>query len=635
MNPTQLLRDWTQALNQNIALRNPSDGMKPFIYPAAKYPLKDRISISFSGGKTSAYMTKMLLDHFRKHEPWREILVTFANTGQEHEETLKFVDRCDKAFGFNVVWLEAVVNHGARKATGHRIVDFEAASRNGEPFEEVIKKYGIPNKSYNHCTRETKLQPMISYHESVGWKHGEYSVAIGIRADEQDRVSLKTMSKGGFYPCIDAGVTKEDVRLWWSQQDFNLNIPEHLSNCFTGDTRFLTPDGLVSLEDTQGQTLEVLTREGWRTARINNFDQQPTVELTVRRGAIEKTLRTTAGHRWVVSKYHNGNRKWLTEKTTSELRANDSIPLNWKDVTDVVIDTEGVRHGFSFGDGSLNLKWVRTYVAKCKEEILPYFGNPKLGKARVIEKLPIHYKTVPSGEETEAYLKGFVAGLIASDGHVCSTGIVISNAVEENVVKISHVLDCLGWPYNVSHTVRDTNYKKDASLYTICISAPVVPDDMILRSAHRANRPLKRTNPKGWKVVSIRATGVSENVFCATVIDGPEEFTLEGGILTRNCTWCWKKSLRKLMTLTQTHPEIFEFPRRMEREHAFGGGPRRDGGAKEPRIFFRESNSTESLFAKAAAGFTPFEDDRFIPFDDELDVGGACGDSCEIYSDTD
>ena len=73
------------------------NGMKPFVYPK-RYPLKDRISISFSGGKTSAYMTKMLLDHFRKHEPWREIVVTFANTGQEHEETLKFVDRCDKVF---------------------------------------------------------------------------------------------------------------------------------------------------------------------------------------------------------------------------------------------------------------------------------------------------------------------------------------------------------------------------------------------------------------------------------------------------------------------------------------------------------------------------------------------------------
>jgi hypothetical protein len=232
MNLTQLLRDWTQALNQNIALRNPSDGMKPFIYPAAKYPLKDRISISFSGGKTSAYMTKMLLDHFRKHEPWREILVTFANTGQEHEETLKFVDRCDREWGFNVVWLEAVVDPRKGKATKHKVVTFETASRNGEPFEAVIAKYGIPNRVYNHCTRETKLNPMKSYYESLGMKEGTYSFAVGIRADEMDRVSLTAMvTRGIFYPCVDAGVTKDDVREWWLKQDFNLNIPEHLGNC--------------------------------------------------------------------------------------------------------------------------------------------------------------------------------------------------------------------------------------------------------------------------------------------------------------------------------------------------------------------------------------------------------------------
>jgi hypothetical protein len=87
------------------------------------------------------------------------------------------------------------------------------------------------------------------------------------------------------------------------------------------------------------------------------------------------------------------------------------------------------------------------------------------------------------------------------------------------------------------------------------------------------------------------------------------------------------------MTLTQSHPEIFDFPRRMEREHALSGGERRDKGVREPRIFFRENNSTETLFAKAAAGFEPFSDEHFIPFDDELDVGGACGDSCEVYAD--
>ena len=614
----------------------PRDGMKPFVYPSPKYPLKDRISISFSGGKTSAYMTKMLLDHFRKHEPWREIVVTFANTGQEHEETLKFVDRCDKAFGFRVVWLEAVVDPRKGKGIRHKVVSFETAARNGEPFEAYIAKHGIPNRMYNQCTSRLKTEPMESYRKAIGWKKGTYSTAIGIRTDEMDRVSLTGMVRWDlFYPCVDAGVSKDMVREWWATQEFNLNIPEHLGNCFTGDTRFMATDGLLSFEDAEGETLDVLTREGWRSARICGFGHQPIVELTLKRGVVTRVIQTTAGHRWIVSKYHNGNRKWLTEKVTSDLCVNDSIPLNWRDLNDVDVDPEGIRHGFSLGDGSLDRNRVRTYVAECKEEILPYFGNPKLGKARLIENLPTHYKTVPSGNETWEYLKGFLAGLIASDGHVCPTGVLISNAVEENALSISHVLDCLGLPHNVAHATRDTNYKKDASLYTIRISSPVVPDDIILRSAHRANRPSTRTNPKGWKVVSVQETGLCKEVFCATVIDGPEEFTLEGGILTRNCVWCWKKSNRKLLTLARNNPEFFEFPKRMEATYALAGGERRDGEARKPRRFFRGELLASDLLRMSQEDFVQFEDDKFIPFDDELDVGGACGDSCEIYSDID
>ena len=82
------------------------------------------------------------------------------------------------------------------------------------------------------------------------------------------------------------------------------------------------------------------------------------------------------------------------------------------------------------------------------------------------------------------------------------------------------------------------------------------------------------------------------------------------------------------------YPSV-KYPLKERISISFSGGERRDKGVRDARIFFRENNSTETLFAKAAAGFTPFEDDKFIPFDDELDVGGACGDSCEIYSDID
>ena len=112
-----------------------------------------------SGGRTSAFMTKMILDNYKDKY---DIVVCFANTGQENDATLDFVNNCDKHFGFNTVWLEAVVNEG-RVACSHRVVDYDSASRKGEPFEEVVKKYGIPNNGYPHCTRELKENPIHSY----------------------------------------------------------------------------------------------------------------------------------------------------------------------------------------------------------------------------------------------------------------------------------------------------------------------------------------------------------------------------------------------------------------------------------------------------------------------------------------
>lgn len=187
-----------------------------------------KLFISFSGGKTSAYMTKLILDRYSDEY---ECVVVFANTGQEHEETLKFVKLCDDNFGFNTIWVESVV-HAGRTGTQHKIVTYETASRNGEPFEAVIQKYGIPNQAYPHCTRELKLQPMLHYIKSIGWSKGDYKTAIGIRADETRRVSKTADASSIVYPLIDwIPTTKLDVNNWWARQSFNLGIKEHQGNC--------------------------------------------------------------------------------------------------------------------------------------------------------------------------------------------------------------------------------------------------------------------------------------------------------------------------------------------------------------------------------------------------------------------
>ena len=109
---------------------------------------KPKLAISNSGGRTSALMTKLCLEQFSDSH---EIIVTFANTGLEHPSTLDFIHKCDTILGFPTVWLEAVVG-GHRVGIRHKVVTYETAARNGEPFEAYIKKYGIPNRELPQCT---------------------------------------------------------------------------------------------------------------------------------------------------------------------------------------------------------------------------------------------------------------------------------------------------------------------------------------------------------------------------------------------------------------------------------------------------------------------------------------------------
>ena len=189
---------------------------------------KPRLSISFSGGRSSAVMTKILIE---KMADSHEIIVTFANTGCEHEGTLQFVRDCDSIWNFNTVWLEAIIGP---EGVGPRakIVTFETASRNGEPFEAAIKKHGIFNPANPNCTNRLKIEVMESYLKSLGWRRGEYTTAIGIRADEIDRLSPRARALGVIYPLVELGIGKPQVIAMMRNAEFDLHLPgEHYGNC--------------------------------------------------------------------------------------------------------------------------------------------------------------------------------------------------------------------------------------------------------------------------------------------------------------------------------------------------------------------------------------------------------------------
>jgi hypothetical protein len=184
------------------------------------------ILVSVSGGLTSGFMAYYIKNKY----PNNPKTFVFANTGKEREQTLVFVNNLDKYFNLGIVWLEAKVIHEAGKGTNYKIVDFNTASRNGEPFEEMIKKYGLPNQSRPHCTRELKQAPIHKYIRSIT---KDYTTAIGIRIDEAHRCNWEKVKTGEFwYPlATEVRATKEFIIKWWDNQDFNLELKSYEGNC--------------------------------------------------------------------------------------------------------------------------------------------------------------------------------------------------------------------------------------------------------------------------------------------------------------------------------------------------------------------------------------------------------------------
>lgn len=166
-----------------------------------------------------------------------DITVMFANTGQENEATLEFVRDCDEQLGFNTIWVEAVPIDQHLKRTQFRVVTFETASRNGEPYRDVIAKYGLANQNFLHCTRQLKEIPIHGYlWDVLGWGKGDYLTAIGMRVDEPRRTKPKKPDRqtkqNKVYPLAHWWpTTKEDVLDFWEWMPFSLQLTEHRGNC--------------------------------------------------------------------------------------------------------------------------------------------------------------------------------------------------------------------------------------------------------------------------------------------------------------------------------------------------------------------------------------------------------------------
>ena len=194
------------------------------------YAIDGPAVISFSGGRTSGLMLQRIIDEGLRPD----VYVLFANTGKEREETLVFVRECERRMGVPIVWVERPA-FGA--GAGFKVVKFETASRNGEPFEQLITERGcLPNPAQRWCTQELKIRVMKKWMQARGYQH--FTMVVGIRADEPRRLARgREQNEAGKepyqqdWPLGAAGGTLPHVLTFWREQPFDLQLRTWEGNC--------------------------------------------------------------------------------------------------------------------------------------------------------------------------------------------------------------------------------------------------------------------------------------------------------------------------------------------------------------------------------------------------------------------
>lgn len=193
------------------------------------FAISGRTAISVSGGRTSGYMLWRVLQANGGRLP-PDTVAMFANTGKEDEATLRFVRAMSEAWQVPILWIEY-------RATepGYALVDFDSASRQGEPFAAMIEKERfLPSPVQRICTSRLKVRAMHRHFRALGWFDDDdgWDQMVGIRADEHRRVvkvrnraSPETAKETLVVPLADAGVAISDVHAFWQDQPFGLELP--------------------------------------------------------------------------------------------------------------------------------------------------------------------------------------------------------------------------------------------------------------------------------------------------------------------------------------------------------------------------------------------------------------------------
>jgi len=332
--------------------------------------------------------------------------------------------------------------------------------------------------------------------------------------------------------------------------------------CFHGDTRVPTRDGVYAIRDLTGLTVDVISQGGvYRPATFKRFGRQALLEVTFSDG---RKVLATPEHQWLVQKSTGGFVKVPTTELAGRRIERTVAPRPEKNAEFY----EGVRHGFTYGDGSLYNKHnprkkthaVANFFGEKDAAVVPYFsgvgGQPKLQKQYAgagtctltkVHGLPEKYKTIPEATASASYWYGFICGFLAADGSVDTHGCAILTQKNRAVLDaIEAQLPRVGMVAGPIRTQQQTMFLPEykglrrqhkLTMHYMTLLKQFMQEDDFLIPAHRKNfnDNNRRTNyGKFISVKSVNPTGIIDDVYCCLEPE-THSFVIDNGIITGNC----------------------------------------------------------------------------------------------------
>jgi NAD-dependent dihydropyrimidine dehydrogenase PreA subunit len=322
--------------------------------------------------------------------------------------------------------------------------------------------------------------------------------------------------------------------------------PEECIDCFAPSEQLVTSHGVRSFAELEDQACRVLTDSGFKSAVVKRFRRRPLVRIELapafeerdRYGGMRLTTRNVSRFRRFVSA--TPTHEWLLADgdRTSALSPGQFVPsARAAPKRDSEAYRFGVLHGLVFGDGSWNKQEIRSgnhlhYVQLYGERVARFKSffdevnfspcldvHPGYSGTGVV-RAPVNLKRALPDTADCDYIAGFIDAWLAADGDLVQAG-------SWRIRSTDHA--ALAWlegaaPLGGYITVGSGEEGSTATSFGVR-SRPI-------RWLYLATREVF------WRVMGVDADQRdAEETFCA-VVPQKHEFTLAGGVYTRNCGAC-------------------------------------------------------------------------------------------------